>query len=203
LSAPGPVTSLLPDGGAPIRAPFFCPSPNMTRPRVPDDKRQRTAQACDSCKRRKQKCNGLNPCQTCVKRRLTCAYTPNNAADHNVGESAGSPTKRRHIETSPQSISATLDSSVTSPPQRSANEIKHLWDEVPVGQSRKGASSVSTSTGPHPPTSSGHDHARKGSMSEQGTQPDTSHTNGQAEEATIYTETRMLQDQTGRLRRFS
>ena len=27
----------------------------MTRPRVPDDKRQRTAQACDSCKRRKQK----------------------------------------------------------------------------------------------------------------------------------------------------
>ncbi|PTB81115.1 hypothetical protein M440DRAFT_1321921 [Trichoderma longibrachiatum ATCC 18648] len=27
----------------------------MTRPRVPDDKRQRTARACDSCKRRKQK----------------------------------------------------------------------------------------------------------------------------------------------------
>lgn len=30
-------------------------SPLMTRPRVPDDKRQRTARACDSCKRRKQK----------------------------------------------------------------------------------------------------------------------------------------------------
>jgi hypothetical protein len=30
-------------------------SPVMTRPRVPDDKRQRTARACDSCKRRKQK----------------------------------------------------------------------------------------------------------------------------------------------------
>lgn len=29
--------------------------PAMTRPRVPDDKRQRTARACDSCKRRKQK----------------------------------------------------------------------------------------------------------------------------------------------------
>lgn len=27
----------------------------MTRPKVPDEKRQRTAQACDSCKRRKQK----------------------------------------------------------------------------------------------------------------------------------------------------
>lgn len=31
------------------------PLPVMTRPRVPDDKRQRTARACDSCKRRKQK----------------------------------------------------------------------------------------------------------------------------------------------------
>lgn len=27
----------------------------MTRPKVPEDKRQRTAQACDTCKRRKQK----------------------------------------------------------------------------------------------------------------------------------------------------
>ncbi|KAH6627814.1 hypothetical protein F5144DRAFT_285475 [Chaetomium tenue] len=31
----------------------------MTRPKVPDDKRQRTAQACDSCKRRKQKVGTL------------------------------------------------------------------------------------------------------------------------------------------------
>lgn len=88
-----------------------------------------------------------------------------------------------------------------SPPPRppQPQETKHLWDEVPLGQSsRKGASSVSTSTHP-PPSSSSYDHARKGSMSEQGTQPDTSHTNGQAEEAIIYTETRMLQDQTGRL----
>ena len=53
----------------------------------------------------------------------------------------------------------TLDSSVTSPTQRSANPIKHIWDEVPIGQSRKGASSVSTSMGQHLPTSSGYDHA--------------------------------------------
>ncbi|KAK3388209.1 hypothetical protein B0T20DRAFT_365469 [Sordaria brevicollis] len=32
----------------------------MTRPKVPDDKRQRTAQACDSCKRRKQKVRCLS-----------------------------------------------------------------------------------------------------------------------------------------------
>lgn len=30
-------------------------SPIMTRPKVPEDKRQRIAQACDTCKRRKQK----------------------------------------------------------------------------------------------------------------------------------------------------
>ena len=32
----------------------------MTRPKVPDDKRQRTAQACDMCKRRKQKVSELS-----------------------------------------------------------------------------------------------------------------------------------------------
>ena len=31
----------------------------MTRPKVPDDKRIRTAQACESCKRRKQKVSCL------------------------------------------------------------------------------------------------------------------------------------------------
>lgn len=36
----------------------------MTRPKVPDEKRQRTAQACDSCKRRKQKVSHIFP--TCL-----------------------------------------------------------------------------------------------------------------------------------------
>ncbi|KAF6818913.1 hypothetical protein CSOJ01_01570 [Colletotrichum sojae] len=33
----------------------------MTRPKVPEDKRQRTAQACDTCKRRKQKVSATFP----------------------------------------------------------------------------------------------------------------------------------------------
>ncbi|KAK2741991.1 hypothetical protein CKAH01_01418 [Colletotrichum kahawae] len=33
----------------------------MTRPKVPEDKRQRTAQACDTCKRRKQKVSPTFP----------------------------------------------------------------------------------------------------------------------------------------------
>lgn len=33
----------------------------MTRPKVPPDQRQRTAQACESCKRRKQKASSFSP----------------------------------------------------------------------------------------------------------------------------------------------
>jgi len=67
----------------------------MTRPRVPPEQRQRTAQACESCKRRKQKCNGLCPCNTCDKRKFTCVYS-----DRDIGspEEGRLPAKRRAIE---------------------------------------------------------------------------------------------------------
>ncbi|KAI9891116.1 MAG: hypothetical protein M1814_003315 [Vezdaea aestivalis] len=48
----------------------------MTRAKVPPEARQRTANACDSCKRRKSKCDGMTPCQTCTSRKFTCIYTP-------------------------------------------------------------------------------------------------------------------------------
>ncbi|KAK0734606.1 hypothetical protein B0T26DRAFT_670881 [Lasiosphaeria miniovina] len=57
----------------------------MARPKVPDDKRRRTAQACTFCKRRKLKCNGQKPCQACTKKSLTCLYTLN------LGDSPMSP----------------------------------------------------------------------------------------------------------------
>ncbi|KAI9883148.1 MAG: hypothetical protein M1823_005079, partial [Watsoniomyces obsoletus] len=62
----------------------------MTRPKVAPDKRQRTAQACDSCKRRKQKCNGATPCNTCERRSLSCQY---GSSEH--VEDEGPPEKRR------------------------------------------------------------------------------------------------------------
>ncbi|KAH8159573.1 hypothetical protein CIB48_g8678 [Xylaria polymorpha] len=73
----------------------------MTRPKVDPDKRQRTAQACDSCKRRKQKCNGVKPCNTCTKRSLDCHYT-SSSSDHS-GSQDSPPTKRRHVD-SPSNI---------------------------------------------------------------------------------------------------
>lgn len=80
----------------------------MTRPKVDPDKRQRTAQACDSCKRRKQKCNGLKPCSTCMKRNLECQYTP-ASLEAGSQESLGSPTKRRNVGNSPRTLTSTLE----------------------------------------------------------------------------------------------
>lgn len=38
------------------------------------DSRQRTSKACELCRHRKARCNGLNPCAVCVRRRGTCTY---------------------------------------------------------------------------------------------------------------------------------
>jgi len=54
----------------------------MPRQKVDPRARQRVAQACDSCKKRKEKCNGLSPCDQCRNRcrEDTCQYTKTNKA---------------------------------------------------------------------------------------------------------------------------
>ena len=49
----------------------------MPRPKVSDEHRRRCAQACDNCKRRKEKCDGLKPCNLCRRRgrEPECYYT--------------------------------------------------------------------------------------------------------------------------------
>jgi hypothetical protein len=46
----------------------------MPRPKVVE--RQRCARACEGCKKRKEKCDGLKPCANCKKRKRedTCSY---------------------------------------------------------------------------------------------------------------------------------
>ncbi|GAB1320642.1 hypothetical protein MFIFM68171_10852 [Madurella fahalii] len=170
----------------------------MTRPKVPDDKRQRTAQACDSCKRRKQKCNGLKPCHTCLRRKLTCSYTPNNASDHVSEDAASSPTKRRHIETSPSSVPAAPDVSETSSPQ-SREPMQTSWEEVRKSEPPPGDALMSGVAAPPPPSLPAQEHTRHVSFQNLKKLPNRSNANGLSEETNIYTETRMLQDQTGRL----
>ncbi|KAK4225560.1 fungal-specific transcription factor domain-containing protein [Podospora fimiseda] len=130
-----------------------------------------------------------------MKRKLTCTYSPNSASDYGPGESAGSPTKRRHIDMSPPSISATLEASEGSPPQGPS------WEDVRTGQAPVLSSSMSSPTASIPPPPS-RGHTKK--LSIHGKKPpsrsNTENTNNNlAEETNIYTETRMLQDQTRRL----
>jgi len=143
-------------------------------------------------------CNGVKPCQTCIRRKLTCTYTPNNASDYNPGESAGSPTKRRHIDMSPPSISATLEASDGSPPQ--VRESVQSWEEVRAGQGLPlGVSAMSSPTASRPLHISGH--VKKVSIHSTKKLPSRSNSSvhNAAEETNIYTETRMLQDQTRRI----
>ncbi|KIX92967.1 uncharacterized protein Z520_11240 [Fonsecaea multimorphosa CBS 102226] len=49
----------------------------MPRPRVRDEDRKRVARACDTCKRRKEKCDGQQPCLLCKRRcrEAECIFT--------------------------------------------------------------------------------------------------------------------------------
>ncbi|KAI9595294.1 nuclear protein, partial [Syncephalis fuscata] len=41
--------------------------------------KKRLAQACDNCRRRKVKCDGVRPsCNKCIQLRIQCAYQPRN-----------------------------------------------------------------------------------------------------------------------------
>lgn len=42
----------------------------MPTTRVSENGRRRCTRACDNCKRRKERCNGLQPCQRCVERKV-------------------------------------------------------------------------------------------------------------------------------------
>ncbi|KAI0166416.1 hypothetical protein GGR57DRAFT_25411 [Xylariaceae sp. FL1272] len=50
------------------------------------------------------RCNGTHPCNTCVKRQLECHYTPAGLDHSGSSEGIGSPTKRRHVDSSPNMI---------------------------------------------------------------------------------------------------
>ncbi|KAI0887367.1 uncharacterized protein GGS22DRAFT_108276 [Annulohypoxylon maeteangense] len=168
----------------------------MTRPKVDPDKRQRTAQACDSCKRRKQKCNGLKPCSTCLKRSLDCLYTP-TSLETGSQEPLGSPTKRRHIDNSPRTLKSTLE-----PNQALATHAPSLvpWNQ-PTDRSAMNLAEA------EPPESSQKKLAGTGRHFLGGNDRDfdsrsrISNASGAADEAEIVTLPRMLMDTTGRLRK--
>ncbi|VUC20311.1 unnamed protein product [Clonostachys rosea] len=164
----------------------------MTRPKVPDERRQRTAQACDTCKRRKQKCNGLKPCSTCVKRSSICQYNPGPSHDGDNTSLAGSIPKRRNTD-EPFDL-LTLGSSTQ--PSRSSSSIstpRHAWSSPMVGDSHHvGAEQAIPNQQLHgqdnPPTPSMLASLNKGTV-----------VLGQDDYIDVYGDVRMLEDSNGRL----
>ncbi|KAI1193070.1 fungal-specific transcription factor domain-containing protein [Nemania serpens] len=164
----------------------------MTRPKVDPDKRQRTAQACDSCKRRKQKCNGSRPCNTCTKRHLDCQYTP-SSSDF-AGPLDSPPTKRRHMDGPPNMLNASIQ--VRQGATRGSSSLMP-WNQLTEhGQMNIDRSSVMK-----------HENKQVGMARSLlvETDPDfdsrskLSNASIAAEEAEVYPQNRMLQDSTGRL----
>ncbi|KAJ4993769.1 fungal specific transcription factor domain-containing protein [Stagonosporopsis vannaccii] len=187
----------------------------MTRPKVPPEQRQRTAQACESCKRRKQKCNGLCPCNTCEKRNFSCIY-----ADREPGSPAdsGPPAKRRAVQDGDAESPYADDNSSSKTPSNGNHHPSPLAParrkssaaSRPVEKSHEGRPDPLKQETPY--KSPGARPSIEGVSAFQ--QLPTSNANGEHlqarsrgttvgsgpdEEAIIYSQSRMLQDPTGRV----
>ncbi len=153
-----------------------------------------------------------------------CCYTPSSGADH-AADTAASPTKRRHLDTSPPSINAALESAsvsavsavvggevVTSPVQgrggagggNGGGEPMQGWEQQVVMKSEQQRDQGDLTMGgvASPAGLAASENGRQGSVQGFKKLPSRGTVNGVAEETNIYTETRMLQDQTGRLREY-
>ncbi|KAI1378225.1 hypothetical protein F4677DRAFT_387110 [Hypoxylon crocopeplum] len=169
--------------------------PIMTRPKVDPDKRQRTAQACDSCKRRKQKCNGSKPCNTCNKRNLECLYTPTNL-ETGSQEPLGSPTKRRHVDSSPRMLKSTLESGQTI---TAHTPSLASWDH-PTDSSTMSIAETESSESSQKKLMGTNRNFTGGSDRDFDSRSRVSNVSA-ADEAELVTLPRMLMDTTGRLRK--
>ncbi|EXJ93937.1 hypothetical protein A1O1_02330 [Capronia coronata CBS 617.96] len=78
----------------------------MPRPRVKDEDRKRVARACDTCKRRKEKCDGQHPCLLCKRRgrEPECVFTEGYSKR---GSGVGAAGPRRHDSTGSLASSST------------------------------------------------------------------------------------------------
>ncbi|WQF75939.1 hypothetical protein CDEST_00953 [Colletotrichum destructivum] len=164
----------------------------MTRPKVPEDKRQRTAQACDTCKRRKQKCNGSRPCATCTKRSLVCTYTTSNGFEQTPPDQLASPSKRRNIEEVPTATSTAHDGSHASESPAAATTPWESSLQQPVTGEKP---AVGFDIKP----SIENDHEMAAADREFDIRSRHSTASGPDEETSLIQSTRMLQDPTGRL----
>ncbi|KAL5040960.1 fungal-specific transcription factor domain-containing protein [Aspergillus fruticulosus] len=80
----GNIRDLSADGASAVlgkpRAKGLQTSGRRKRPRVPDAERKRVRVACESCRRRRLRCNGSRPCERCQGLGKHCFYKPSSSA---------------------------------------------------------------------------------------------------------------------------
>ena len=90
------------------------------RPVRPED-RQRVARACDTCKSSKKRCNGNQPCDTCIKKGHveSCHFTPGRRQHHSLASGRASISQRSQTGPSHSDPTRTLTNEAVSLPSPS------------------------------------------------------------------------------------
>lgn len=112
-------------------------------PRVKaDNARKRCAHACDNCKRRKEKCDSMQPCSICVKRRVDCHFS-----DVPASEIRKATTDSRQLRLAPDvdplSAAHAIDHALNpqqverTAQRRASTHQDHLPSEAPVPRSAR------------------------------------------------------------------
>lgn len=133
----------------------------------------------------------MRPCNTCTKRHLECIYTPAHSDQVGLQEPIRSPTKRRHLDSSPHIGKVESDSIEASSRRNSTMTTWLPSPSAPAISSSKSAVGDSN----HPKTTGA---ARHLSDRDFDSRSRISNVSGIADDADIWLP-RMLQDSTGRL----
>jgi hypothetical protein len=128
---------------------------------------------------------------------LTCSYTAAGNSDHSQSETAASPTKRRHVEDS--SSITKLETPGSVPPHLASptSQISPKWESEQKQLNGSTQPMVEFDV-PKPKMARPHS-LRTGTDDDFETRTRLSTTSGPDEEAVVYSQSRMLQDPTGRL----
>ncbi|GME34849.1 hypothetical protein GTA08_BOTSDO00652 [Neofusicoccum parvum] len=85
------------------------------------------SKACEECRRRKQKCNGLNPCNVCSRRSTICSYRSFIRRRTGRNSANPAPPPRDALEPGP----AKQDDCDHTPDQESSNADSSAFSEAP------------------------------------------------------------------------
>ncbi|KAL6924556.1 hypothetical protein FSST1_001830 [Fusarium sambucinum] len=85
-----------------------------TSSKVASEKRKRVRKACNACKTRKQKCDGLINCKNCRKRRSQCVYRPSKSTDSSSNSTASCSSPRHDLGEQSQEAAEHSDTPGTS-----------------------------------------------------------------------------------------